>query len=131
MRLMVFLFAALVLSGPAAAQAWREYTYPDYAFTVSLPADPQITNTTFQPVDGRTVPARVWTVTRDKNIFKVTIANLANTGLQGKRRHRSCDQDSVAGRRGEGEFSAPYLPGLRTANQHCWPGWKPRDRGSV
>jgi len=82
MRLIAFLLVALAFSGPAAAQAWKDYTYPDYAFTVSLPADPEITNTTFQPVDGRTVPARVWTVTRNKNIFKVTVADLANTGLQ-------------------------------------------------
>jgi hypothetical protein len=82
MRLIAYLLVALAFSGPAAAQAWKDYTYPDYAFTVSLPADPVITNTTFQPVDGRTVPARVWTVTRNKNIFKVTIADLANTGLQ-------------------------------------------------
>ena len=82
MRLLAYLLVALAFSGPAAAQAWKDYTYPDYAFTVSLPADPAITNTTFQPVDGRTVPARVWTVTRNKNIFKVTIADLANTGVQ-------------------------------------------------
>ena len=81
MRLIAFLLVALAFSGPAAAQAWKDYTYPDYAFTVSLPADPEITNATFQPVDGRTVPARVWTLTRNKNIFKVTVASLANTGL--------------------------------------------------
>jgi hypothetical protein len=81
MRLLVF-FVALTFSGPAAAQVWKDYSYPEYAFTVSLPADPVITNSTFQPVDGRTVPARVWTLSRNKNIFKVTVADLSNTGLQ-------------------------------------------------
>ena len=82
MRFIAFLLVALALSGPADAQAWKDYTSSDYGFTVSFPTDPEITNSTFQAVDGRTVPARVWTVTRSKNIFKVTVADLANTGLQ-------------------------------------------------
>jgi len=82
MRFIAFLLVALAFSGPAVAQAWKDYTSSDYGFTVSFPSDPEITNSTFQAVDGRTVPARVWTVTRNKNIFKVTVADLANTGLQ-------------------------------------------------
>ena len=82
MRFIAFLLVALAFSGPAVAQAWKDYTSSDYGFTVSFPTDPEITSSTFQAVDGRTVPARVWTVTRNKNIFKVTVADLANTGLQ-------------------------------------------------
>jgi hypothetical protein len=82
MRFIAFLLVALAFSAPADAQAWKDYTSSDYGFTVSFPTDPEITNSTFQAVDGRTVPARVWTVTRNKNIFKVTVADLANTGLQ-------------------------------------------------
>jgi len=82
MRFIAFLLVALAFSGPAVAQAWKDYTSSDYGFTVSFPIDPEITNSTFQAVEGRTVPARVWTVTRNKNIFKVTVADLANTGLQ-------------------------------------------------
>ena len=82
MRFIAFLLVALAFSGPAVAQAWKDYTSSDYGFTVSFPIDPEITNSTFQAVDGRTVPARVWKVTRNKNIFKVTVADLANTGLQ-------------------------------------------------
>jgi hypothetical protein len=37
MQLSISLFlAALVFSGPAAAQNWQEYGYPDYAFRVTF-----------------------------------------------------------------------------------------------
>jgi hypothetical protein len=29
-------------SNPAPAQGWEEYAYPDYAFSVALPANPQV-----------------------------------------------------------------------------------------
>src|SRR5258708_20149470 len=81
MRLIAFVLAAFVVSGPAAAQTWQEYSYPDYAFTVVFPAAPQIQTTTYQVTDGRNVPARVYMARQDKGLFKVTVADLANTGL--------------------------------------------------
>jgi hypothetical protein len=81
MRLIAFVLAAFVVSGPAAAQSWQEYSYPDYSFTVVFPAAPQIETTTYQVANGRSVPARVYTARQDKGVFKVTVAELANTGL--------------------------------------------------
>jgi hypothetical protein len=78
MRTIALVLAAFVASAPAAAQNWHEYAYPDYAFSVAFPADPQIQTTTYQVADGRSVPARAYTVRQNK----VTIAELANTGLQ-------------------------------------------------
>lgn len=82
MRTIAFVLAAFVVSGPAAAQNWKEYSYPDYSFTVAFPADPQIETTTYQVADGRSVRARVYTVRQDNSVLKVTIAELANTGLE-------------------------------------------------
>ena len=62
MRSIVFVLAALVASSPAAAQSWQEYAYPDYAFAVAFPAAPQIETATYQVADGRSVPARVYSV---------------------------------------------------------------------
>src|SRR5258705_12224958 len=81
MRLIAFILAAFAISSPAAARTWQEYSYPDYAFTVVFPTAPQIQMTTYQAVDGRSVPARVYTSRQDKGVFKVTVADLANTGL--------------------------------------------------
>jgi len=82
MRLIAFALAAFVASGPAAAQSWQEYSYPAYSFTVAFPADPQIETTTYQLADGRSVEAHVYSVRQNDSVFKMTVAELANTGLE-------------------------------------------------
>ena len=69
-------------SSPAAAQSWQEYSYPDYAFSVAFPATPQIQTTTYQVSDGRAVPARVYSVSQSGAVFRMTVADLAGTGLE-------------------------------------------------
>jgi hypothetical protein len=84
MRKVVFSLATLVACVPAApaiAEEWPEYTYPDYVFTVRFPAPPRIENTTYRLADGRSLPARVYSVSQSNGEFKVTVADLANTGL--------------------------------------------------
>jgi len=81
MRLIPFVMIASVIGGSAAAQGWQEYSNKDYSFTVMLPASPQVETTTYQVADGRTVPAHVFTARQDKSLFKVTVAELGNTGL--------------------------------------------------
>jgi hypothetical protein len=82
MRLIAFALVAFVAGGPAAAQSWREYSYPAYAFTITFPADPKIETTTYQIADGRSVEAHVYSVRHNNGEFKVTVAELANTGLE-------------------------------------------------
>jgi|HubBroStandDraft_6_1064221.scaffolds.fasta_scaffold495947_2 hypothetical protein len=82
MRLIAFVLAAFVVSGPAAAQTWQEYSYPENSFSLMFPAAPQIETTTYQVTDARSVPARVYSVRQNNGVFKVTVADLANTGLQ-------------------------------------------------
>jgi hypothetical protein len=82
MRLIAFALAAFIASGPAAAQTWQEHSYPAYSFTVAFPADPQIEITTYQVADGRSVEAHVYSVRQNNGVFKVTVAELANTGLE-------------------------------------------------
>jgi hypothetical protein len=82
MRLIAFLLAAFVVSSPAAAQSWKEYRYPDFAFTVSFPAEPRIEITTYQAADGRVVPARVYSVTQASSVFQMMVADLTNAGLE-------------------------------------------------
>jgi len=78
------ILAAFAFSAPALAQSWEEYSYPEYAISVAFPATPQIESTTYQIADGRSVPARVYSVRRDKGEFKMTVADLANAGLDEK-----------------------------------------------
>jgi hypothetical protein len=84
MRLIAFILAAVVISGPAAAQEWQEYTYPNDAFTVMFPAAPQIQRTNYAVTESRSVPARIYSVRQDKSEFRMIVADLDNTGLQEK-----------------------------------------------
>ena len=84
MRSIPFILAAFAFSAPAVAQSWEEYPYPEYAISVAFPASPKIETTTYQIADGRSVPARVYSVRQEKGEFKLTIAELANTGLDEK-----------------------------------------------
>ena len=52
----------LFLAGPAAAADWKEYTYPDFSFTVHFPADPKIEITAYEASDGRSFEARIYSV---------------------------------------------------------------------
>jgi hypothetical protein len=82
MRLIALAFAMLVAVGPAAAQSWKEYSYPGYFFAVSFPADPKIENTTYQAADGRLVEARVYSVTQGNAVFKMTVVDLSETTIE-------------------------------------------------
>ena len=84
MRSIPLILAAFAFSGPAVAQSWEKYSYPEYAISVAFPATPQIESTTYQIADGRSVPARVYSVRQDKGEFKMTVADLANAGLDEK-----------------------------------------------
>jgi hypothetical protein len=81
MRLYALILTAFVAS-PAAAQSWQEYSYPDYAFTVSFPAEPKIETTTYQTADGRPMPARVYSAAKDNGVFKMTVADLSHAVLE-------------------------------------------------
>jgi hypothetical protein len=78
----VFILATLVSGGSAVAQSWQEHSYPDQSFTVTFPGDPQMETTTYQVADDRSVEAHVYAVYQDTAVFKVTVAELADTGLE-------------------------------------------------
>jgi hypothetical protein len=81
MRLIACILAAFVVSGPAAAQEWKDYSYPEYGFGLMFPAEPQIRSTTHEVAPGRSVPARLYEVPRDKGELKMIVAEIADTGL--------------------------------------------------
>jgi hypothetical protein len=82
MRLIVLIVATLVGSGSAMAQSWREYSYPDQFFAIAFPSDPQAEATTYQIAADRSVEAHVYSVHQDDAVFKVTVAEVADIGLE-------------------------------------------------
>ena len=81
MRLIAFIAALFVAGSPAAAQDWMEYAYPDLSFSVAFPAEPKVESATYQAADGRTFEARIYSVAREGGVFKLTVVELPETGI--------------------------------------------------
>ena len=79
MRLIAFILA-LFLAGPAAAADWKEYAYPDFSFTVHFPVEPKIEIAAYEASDGRSFEARIYSVSQDTGVFKITIAEVPDGG---------------------------------------------------
>jgi hypothetical protein len=72
----------MAAAAPAAAASWTEYAYPADFFSVAFPAEPNLQTVTYQAVDGRPAEARVYSVSQDGGLFKMTVADLPDPALQ-------------------------------------------------
>ena len=127
-RLIAFVLAAvaaIAAGSPAAAQSWKEYSYPADAFTVSFPAEPKVESTVYQAANGQPAPARVYSVTNGSGVFKMTVVELANAAL---------DETAVIGhavktlsesRPDQARYSPPHQPSVRPAAEHPGGGRQP------
>jgi len=79
----VLYLASVSASGPAQARDWMEYAYPDHSFTVAFPAEPRIEPATYQAADGRALEARIYSVSQDGVVFKLTVVQLPEAGSDG------------------------------------------------
>src|ERR1700693_3498409 len=82
MRLIVFVLAALFVSGPAAAEC-KEFNSVSEGFGVVFPADPDVEEVAmYEIVPGKTVPARIYSARYDNSLFKMTVVDGRDAGLQ-------------------------------------------------
>src|SRR5215475_11988310 len=79
----LFVLAQFLAGSPAKAKDWMEYAYPDRSFTVHFPAEPKIELTSYQGSDGRAFEARIYSVTPNGSIFKLTVVELPEAGTDG------------------------------------------------
>jgi hypothetical protein len=78
MRPIALAVALFFACGPAAAEGWTEYAYPTDFFSVAFPTEPEVETTIYQAADGRPAEARVYSVSRDGGLFRMTVADLAD-----------------------------------------------------
>jgi hypothetical protein len=76
------ILASLCAAASAAAQSWQEYAYPEDFFSVAFPAAPRVETVTYPAADGRGVEARVYSVSLEGGIFRMTVADLPDPALQ-------------------------------------------------
>jgi hypothetical protein len=82
MRLIAFIMASLVISCPAAAE-WKELSSVAEGFGVVFPVDPAIEEVAaFEVVPGKMVPTRIYSARYDNSLFKMTVADGRDAGLQ-------------------------------------------------
>jgi hypothetical protein len=81
MRLIAFVLAAFVVSGPAAAE-WKEFNSVSEGFGVVFPADPDVEEVAkFEVVPGKMMPARIYSARYDNSLFKMTVVDGRDAGL--------------------------------------------------
>ena len=82
MRCFAYVLAALAVSVPAAAD-WNELNSVAEGFGVVFPADPNIDEIAmFEVIPGKNVPARVYSASYNNNVFKMTVVDGRDAGLQ-------------------------------------------------
>jgi hypothetical protein len=79
--LAVIALAASMISHVAAAQAWKEYPYPDSGFAVQFPAPPTVEDSTYRAADGTSVKAQITSLRRGSSRFAVTVADFTGKPL--------------------------------------------------
>ncbi|HEY4029496.1 MAG TPA: hypothetical protein VGM25_04075 [Caulobacteraceae bacterium] len=70
----------LVCGGPARAQDWREYAYPEAGFSAHFPAQPTVSEIQFSAGD-LTAPARTYTVAQGSSNYSVVVADLSTSSV--------------------------------------------------
>ncbi len=69
------LVLAVALPGSAWAQGWFEYTNHEDRFSINFPAEPTIEETEYQPLEGPTVPARIYRAQQRDYRFELTVVD--------------------------------------------------------
>jgi hypothetical protein len=82
MRPIAIILASFFACGSAAAQGWKEYAYPADFFSVAFPAEPKVETTTYQAANGPPAEARIYSVSQDGGLFRMTVADLADPAMQ-------------------------------------------------
>jgi hypothetical protein len=82
MRPIAIILASFFACSSAAAQSWKEYAYPADFFSVAFPTEPKVETTTYQAANGHPAEARIYSVSQDGGLFRMTVADLADPAMQ-------------------------------------------------
>jgi hypothetical protein len=91
MRLKVVVFGLLLLiPRTAVGQEWDEYTSLQDGFRLNFPGKPTVTETTWTSQLNYVLPARVYSATKDRERYSVTVVDYSGIEQQGIERAKSC-----------------------------------------
>ena len=77
MRLTAVVSALFILSSvaPAFGQEWAEFTNREDGFRVNFPGEPKVAQTTYTSEYGADLPSRVYSVTRGRERYSMTVVD--------------------------------------------------------
>lgn len=79
-RLVVLGALLFAVAGPAQAQDWKEYAYPDAGFSAQFPAQPSVAESQYK-AEGLSAPAKVYAARVGSADYSVTVADLSKSGV--------------------------------------------------
>ncbi len=111
MRYLGLVSVALVLLNTSAsfAQGWREYVSPDEFFMVSMPAEPQITETTYRAASGAILPAKIFVATEGQSGASITVVHYMNASAADVEGAIELELQSFRSRSGEITYDSPQV----------------------
>jgi hypothetical protein len=84
LRLKALVLVLLAATSAAAADKWRQYNYLNYGFAINFPGNPKSESGTYPGPDSAKLPAHIFSLAADSNIYRVTIAEFAKTKMDDK-----------------------------------------------
>jgi hypothetical protein len=102
----VGVLVAFVTASPAAAQHWKEYTFPRYAVVISFLAKPTAETVRYRTAGGHLFKAQIYSARWGGGTFKLMIADISDATLnEGEVIGDAVKTLSLGG---EVEFHMPY-----------------------
>lgn len=81
MRKLVLATALLAgLDGPALAQGWQEFDYPDPGFSVTFPGTPTVESGTYRAGDA-TLPEKMYSLKQDSRLYQVEVVDFSSSPI--------------------------------------------------
>ena len=97
---------AVLVTRPALAQEWIEYTGAKDGFQALFLGQPRVVETTWKSQAGFNLPARVYSIERARERYSVTVADYSGIEALGKERVKTCPAGA------ETCLGAPNLSGV-------------------
>src|SRR5262245_14101906 len=119
MRVVASVFALLLfISAPVAAQDWELYVNTRDGFKVDFPGQPKVTEMTWKSEFDYTLPARVYSVDKDREHYSLTVVDYSSLEQQGIERSKTCPPGNAQCRPNAGPVIGPAY-------------WKQDERGAI
>ncbi len=118
MRVTAFVFAlVLSMSGPAGAQDWDLYVNIRDGFQVNFPGQPAVTETTWTSQLNYVLPARVYSASRGRERYSLTVVDFSGLEQLGIERAKTCPPGAANCRANAGIIGPGY--------------WRQDERGAI